>query len=89
MRTAQGCNASRTRAGTGSFGRLILPRPWLPGEHPQGREHFWFIVRPIEEVEEGSDRWAMQHGYVSMTPLRLDLTSEDALAKARRRHPVD
>lgn len=58
----------------------------VPGEHPQGREHFWFIVRPIEEVEEGSDRWAVQNGYVSMTPLRLDLTSEEALAEARLRH---
>jgi len=61
----------------------------VPGQHPQGREHFWFIVRPIEEVEEGSDRWAMQNGYVSMTPLRLDLTSEEALTAARRRHPTE
>ncbi|CAN5148113.1 5'/3'-nucleotidase SurE [soil metagenome] len=58
----------------------------VPGEHPQGREHFWFIVRPIEEVEEGSDRWAVQNGYVSMTPLRLDLTSRQALESARHKH---
>lgn len=51
-------------------------------EDPMGREHYWFTVTPIEEVEEGTDRWAMRHGYVSMMPLRLDLTDEDQLARA-------
>lgn len=61
----------------------------IPGEDPMGREHFWFTVKPIEEVEEGTDRWAMRQGYVSMTPLRLDLTDEDELQKALERHPLD
>jgi 5'-nucleotidase len=55
----------------------------VPGQHPQGHEHFWFVVRPIEGVDEGSDRWAVDQGYVSMTPLRLDLTDEETLAKAK------
>lgn len=55
----------------------------VPGEHPAGHEHFWFVVKPVEEVEEGSDRWAVEEGYVSMTPLRLDLTDVDALRRAR------
>jgi 5'-nucleotidase len=54
----------------------------VPGEDPMGRRHFWFTVRPVEEVEEGTDRWAMREGYVSITPLRLDLTDRDALAAA-------
>jgi 5'-nucleotidase len=37
-------------------------------------------VQPIEEVEEGTDRWAVQHGLTSITPLRLDLTDHAALA---------
>jgi len=45
-------------------------------------------VIPIEETEEGTDRYAMDHGYVSMTPLRLDLTNEAELAQAMTRHPV-
>jgi 5'-nucleotidase len=44
-----------------------------------GREHFWFTVTPTEEVEEGTDRWAVENGYVSLTPIRLDLTDEAAL----------
>ncbi|MFP4624354.1 MAG: 5'/3'-nucleotidase SurE, partial [Gemmatimonadota bacterium] len=61
----------------------------VPGKDPRGREHFWFSVRPIEETEEDTDRWAVEHGAVSMTPLRLDLTDHETLARAARRHPAD
>jgi 5'-nucleotidase len=43
---------------------------------------------PIHETEEGTDRWAVEHGYVSLTPLRLDLTNETELAGALTRHPL-
>ncbi len=59
----------------------------VPGEDPMGREHFWFTVIQLEETEEGTDRHALENGYVSMTPLRLDLTNELELAEAKRRHP--
>lgn len=60
----------------------------VPGEDPFGRKHFWFSVVPIEGTEEGTDRWAVERGYVSMTPLRLDLTNEKELAAAAVRHPL-
>lgn len=60
----------------------------VPGEDPMGRKHFWFSIVPIEETEEGTDRWAVEQGYVSMTPLRLDLTNEKELAAAATRHPL-
>jgi len=59
------------------------------GQDPMGREHYWFTVIPIEGAEEGTDRWAFDRGYVSMTPLRLDLTNEEELRTAKRRHEVD
>ena len=55
----------------------------MPAKDPMGREHFWFTVQPIKEVEEGTDRWAVQHGLVSITPLRLDLTDERLLERLR------
>ncbi len=61
----------------------------VPGEDPLGRKLFWFTVVPVEGTEEGTDRWAVEHGYVSMTPLRLDLTNEKELAAALLRYPVD
>lgn len=57
----------------------------LPGEDPLGRRHYWFTVTPIVETEEGTDRWAMENNFVSMTPLRLDLTNHDELAAATAR----
>ena len=40
------------------------------------------------QAEEGTDRWAVEQGYVSMTPLRLDLTNEAELTRARSRYPL-
>jgi 5'-nucleotidase len=60
----------------------------VPDEDPEGRKVYWLSVRPLEEVEEGTDRWAVRHGLVSLTPLRLDLTDHTALADARSRWSV-
>jgi 5'-nucleotidase len=60
----------------------------VAGKDPMGRKHFWFTVIPIEQTEEGTDRWAVDHGYISMTPLRLDLTNEKELSRAQRRNPL-
>jgi 5'-nucleotidase len=47
-----------------------------------GRPVFWFTVVPLEEHREGTDLWAVEQGYVSLTPLRLDLTDYEALQNA-------
>ncbi|RYG02729.1 MAG: 5'/3'-nucleotidase SurE [Chitinophagaceae bacterium] len=51
----------------------------LPGNDPMGRKHYWFTVSPLEPAEEGTDRWAVENGYVSITPLQLDLTDHSFL----------
>ncbi len=56
----------------------------VPGQDPMGRRHFWFVVKPLETTDEDSDRWAVEHGYTSVTPLRVDLTNEEQLAAASR-----
>lgn len=61
----------------------------VPGTDPMGRKHYWFTVTPLEPAEEGTDRWAVEQGYTSITPLRLDLTDEKALHKALEQRPVD
>ncbi len=57
----------------------------MPGKDPYGRTNYWFTAVPIEDVEEGTDRWALRESYVSVTPLRLDLTDEHCLAKAQQK----
>jgi 5'-nucleotidase len=54
------------------------------GKHPHGRPIYWIVAQPLEDVEEDTDRYAVQRGYVSITPLRLDLTDHAALAKLGR-----
>lgn len=53
----------------------------IPGEDPMGRRHYWFSEEPRDKVEEGTDRWAVERDLVSVTPLRLDLTDEEQLAR--------
>lgn len=59
-----------------------------PGLDPMGRKHYWFTVFPLEAAEEGTDRWAVENDFVSITPLRLDLTNESELLKAHQKYPV-
>lgn len=59
----------------------------VPVTDPMGRRLYWFTVVPIEETEEGTDRWAVERGLISMTPLRLDLTDGPALERAKVTRP--
>lgn len=46
-------------------------------EHPYGGEYFW-LVGECEELEpeaDDTDRWALAHGYVAVTPTQLDMTA--------------
>lgn len=55
----------------------------VPGHDPMGRTHYWFSERPRQPPEEGTDRWAIEQGFVSLTPLRLDLTDDAVLSRAQ------
>jgi len=47
-----------------------------------GRDRYWFTVTPVGEAEPETDRWAFENGWVSITPLSLDLTDYPALQEA-------
>jgi len=47
---------------------------------PRGKPYFWIGGEfPIGILEEGTDYGAIKAGYVSITPLQLDLTSREAM----------
>jgi 5'-nucleotidase len=48
-------------------------------QDPMGRKNYWFTAVPLTEPDENSDRWAVDNGFVSLTPLRLNLTDEEWL----------
>jgi 5'-nucleotidase len=51
------------------------------GKDPMGREYFWIGGGGAEwDAPEGTDFHAVQAGYVSVTPLHLDLTNHALLA---------
>ncbi|MFT4202532.1 MAG: 5'/3'-nucleotidase SurE [Chitinophagaceae bacterium] len=58
----------------------------VPGMDPLNRKHYWITVAPLKPAEKGSDRWAIENDYISITPLRLDLTDMSILEKKRQSH---
>jgi 5'-nucleotidase len=56
----------------------------VPMTDPYGRSLFWLTVQRVEELEEGTDRWAMRNRFVSITPLRVDLTDDGVLDRMRK-----
>ncbi len=56
----------------------------VPDEDPLGREHFWFSELATEAPDEGTDRWGIERGLVTLTPLSLDLTDNKLLERARK-----
>jgi 5'-nucleotidase len=61
-----------TRQGVRGFGGSIIERT-----DPRGGAYYWIGYTPGEhEVDEESDLHAVRHGWISVTPLHLDLTHE-------------
>jgi 5'-nucleotidase len=47
---------------------------------PRGKQGYWIgLVGNVQDASEGTDFLAIQQGYVSITPLKMDLTHHDHL----------
>ncbi|WP_024788087.1 MULTISPECIES: 5'/3'-nucleotidase SurE [unclassified Lebetimonas] len=52
--------------------------------NPRGEEYYWLGLHPLKFKEEkGSDFWAVKNGYVSITPITLDITDYQLLEKLK------
>ena len=51
--------------------------------HPHGYDYYWMTgsYRNDEPQSEDTDNWALTHGYVAVTPTRIDVTDYDLLGK--------
>ena len=50
----------------------------------QGRDCYWLAGRfQCDDNGEGTDQWALEHGYVSLVPITTDFTDTDSLSKTR------
>lgn len=61
----------------------------VQGIDPMNRQHYWVTVTPLEPADEDTDRWAVENGFVSITPLRLDLTADAELERLRKDQPLN
>ena len=50
--------------------------------HPRGYDYWWMVgqYQNDEPDAEDTDRWALDHGYVAITPTQIDLTAHSALS---------
>jgi len=59
----------------------------VEGRDPRGFEYFWFGLDPIEHtLDHGTDLEAIDEGYISVTPLQLDLTHHASLGALADRY---
>lgn len=56
---------------------------------PSGREYYWMAGKPEDEMVEGTDVWAVAHGYVSVTPIHMDMTHYKTLKNLRSGNITD
>jgi 5'-nucleotidase len=61
-------------------GKRIYRDALIRRNDPRGRPYYWIGGdSPTGVAEPGTDFWALSEGYVSITPLSLDLTDQDSL----------
>ncbi|MDQ3281632.1 MAG: 5'/3'-nucleotidase SurE [Acidobacteriota bacterium] len=67
-----------------SLGRRVYSEGVIERLDPRGRKYYWIGGEPpVWQSGEGTDIAAVQDGYVSITPLHLDLTHHESISKLR------
>ena len=53
--------------------------------HPRGYDYYWMVgsYRNDDPEATDTDRWALDHGYVAITPTRIDITDYDTMARLK------
>ena len=70
-----------TRLGGAAYDNYLVT-----GQDPQGRNYYWISGDPLTVVppeEQGTDIGAVAEGFVSITPIHLDLTEHSLLEELR------
>ena len=54
--------------------------------HPRGYDYWWMVghYQNDEPEAEDTDNWALSHGYVAITPTRIDVTAYEAMEKLKK-----
>jgi 5'-nucleotidase len=66
-------------------GRRVYRDALVERHDPRGKPYYWIGGQaPTGEAIEGTDFWALANGFISVTPLQLDLTAHAALPELAR-----
>ncbi len=66
------------------LGKRIYRDKLIERQDPFGRNYYWIGGdEPGGNAEEGTDIWAVANGYISVTPIHMDLTDYPLLDKLR------
>ena len=66
------------------LGRRHKAEPAVKSVSPRGETLFWIgAAGPAADAGEGTDFYAVEHGWVSVTPLQIDLTHGAQLGAVR------
>ncbi len=54
--------------------------------HPRGYDYWWMVgsYNNDEPEAEDTDNWALRHGYVAITPTRMDVTAYDYMDELKK-----
>lgn len=66
------------------LGRRHSAQPVIEQINPRGEKIYWMgAAGDARDSAQGTDFWATSHGYVSMTPLQVDMTNYGQLEKVK------
>ncbi len=53
--------------------------------HPRGYDYWWMVGRYTndEPEAEDTDNWALRHGYIAITPTKIDVTSYEMIEQMK------
>lgn len=57
----------------------------VTARHPRGYDYYWVVGRYQNDEPENTDtdQWALNHGYVAVTPTTMDVTAYEFLSKIK------
>ena len=68
----------------------MSPGSWLQEietcHHPRGYDYYWMVGHYYNDAPDAidTDRWALDHGYVAITPTRIDVTAYEQMKEIER-----
>ena len=63
----------------------VWDKEWKVCQHPRGGEYYWLTGQFVNHEPDAvdSDHWALEHGYVAVTPTQIDVTAYSVMKELK------